>query len=85
VTTHSPDLLDFRDIDDDQLRVVSNPRNATVIAPLAGTSRRAVREKLFTTGELLRAGELEGDVIVAERSANQLGLFGPVETPLAAG
>jgi predicted ATPase len=85
VTTHSPDLLDFRDIQDDQLRVVSNPRNATVIAPLAGTSRRAVREKLFTTGELLRAGELEGDVIVAERSANQLGLFGPVETPLAAG
>jgi hypothetical protein len=44
-----------------------------------------VREKLFTTGELLRAGEIEGDVIVAERAANQLGLFGPVETPLAAG
>jgi hypothetical protein len=59
--------------------------NATGIAPLAGTSRRAVREKLFTTGELLRAGEIEGDVIVAERAANQLGLFGPVETPLAAG
>lgn len=85
VTTHSPDLLDFPDIEDDQLRVVTNPRNATVIAPLADTSRRAVRERLFTTGELLRAGELEGDATTAQRSAEQLRLFGPVETPLAAG
>lgn len=26
ITTHSPDLLDFRDIEDDQLRVVTNPK-----------------------------------------------------------
>jgi HD-like signal output (HDOD) protein len=65
--------------------VVTNPRNATVIATLAETSRRAVRERLFTTGELLRAGELEGDATTAEQSAEQLGLFGPVETPFAAG
>lgn len=81
VTTHSPDLLDFRDIEDEQLRVVTNPANATVIAPLADTSRRAVRERLFTTGELLRADELEGDATAARQAADQLRLFGPVETP----
>lgn len=83
VTTHSPDLLDFRDVEDEQLRVVTNPGNATVVAPLAETSRRAVREQLFTTGELLRAGELEGDTEAAEAAAEQLRLFGPVETVLS--
>lgn len=79
VTTHSPDLLDFDDIDDDQLRVVTNPRSSTLVAPLADASRRTIREHLFTTGELLRAGELEGDDAAAEVAAGQMGLFGPVE------
>jgi predicted ATPase len=78
ITTHSPDLLDFRDLEDDQVRVVTNPQNTTVIADLADTSRRAIREHLFTTGELLRVGELEGDAESAVALANQLRLFGPV-------
>ena len=65
ITTHSPDLLDFEDVDDAQLRVVTNLHNATVISPLAQTSRDAIRDHLYTTGELLRAGELEGDSEVA--------------------
>jgi AAA15 family ATPase/GTPase len=81
VTTHSPDLLDFRDLKDDQLRVVTNPQNTTVIADLADTSRRAIREHLFTSGELLRVGELQGDVESAEALASQLRLFGPVASP----
>jgi len=85
VTTHSPDLLDFRDLRDDQLRVVTNPQNNTVIAPLAGTSRRAIREHLFTTGELMRTGELEGDDDVAQALADQLKLFGPLAVPASAG
>jgi predicted ATPase len=76
VTTHSPDLLDFDDVNDEYLRVVTNDRNATVIAPLAETSRAAIREHLYTTGELLRTGELQGDVDVA-RGLAQLKLFGP--------
>lgn len=80
VTTHSPDLLDFR-VEDDQLRVVTNPQNTTVIAGLADTSRRAIREHLFTTGELLRVGELQGDSESAVALANQLRLFGPVASP----
>ncbi len=81
VTTHSPDLLDFRDLQDDQLRVVTNPHNTTVIADLADTSRRAIREHLFTTGELMRAGELEGDADSARARADQQRLFGPVVSP----
>jgi len=83
VTTHSPDLLDFRHLQDGQLRVVTNPQNTTVIADLAETSRRAIREHLFTTGELLRAGELQGDAQTAIARADQLRLFGPVASPRA--
>jgi predicted ATPase len=81
VTTHSPDLLDLRDIADEDIRVVTNPRNVTTIANLADTSRRAVREQLYTTGELLRVGELEGDTEAAEALASQLDLFGPPVLP----
>lgn len=77
VTTHSPDLLDINGIDDSQLRVVTNPGSATVIAPLAATTHRAILEQLYTSGELLRAGELEGDSVAAERLSSQLKLFGP--------
>jgi predicted ATPase len=84
VTTHSPDLLDFRDLQDDQLRVVTNPQNTTVVADLHETSRRAIREHLYTTGELMRSGELEGDADSATALADQLRLFGPVASPRAA-
>lgn len=78
VTTHSPDLLDFPELDDDSLRVVTNPRNVTTISPLAETSRAAVHEHLYTSGELMRSGELEGDVEAAEELAHQMTLFGRV-------
>lgn len=81
VTTHSPDLLDFRDLEDDQIRVVTNPQNSTVVATLADTSRRAVRDHLYTTGELMRTGELQGDTESAVALADQLKLFGPVAKP----
>lgn len=80
VTTHSPDLLDIGDVGDDKVRVVTNPNNATVIAPLTETSREAIRSHLYTTGELLREGELHGDADAADLLADQLKLFGP---PLA--
>lgn len=80
ITTHSPDLLDFNDVDDDQLRVVTTVHNATVISPLAETTRDAIRSHLYTTGELLRTGELEGDSEAGTKLAQQLNLFGPIES-----
>ena len=79
ITTHSPDLLDFSEVNDDQLRVVTTVHNATVISPLAETTRDAIRDHLYTTGELLRAGELEGDSEIGTKLAQQLNLFGPIE------
>ncbi len=80
ITTHSPDLLDFNDVDDDQLRVVTTVHNATVISPLAETTRDAIRSHLYTTGELLRTGELVGDSEAGTKLAQQLNLFGPIES-----
>jgi hypothetical protein len=43
----------------------------------------AIREKLYTAGELLRTNELNPDLGEAKSLANQLSLFGPVARPLA--
>jgi len=74
-TTHSPDILDHKDLKDDQIRVVTVEQNQTVISPLSSSSREAVRERLYTPGELLRSDELNPDVSVARQEAEQLNLF----------
>ncbi len=61
LTTHSPDLLDAKELSDEQIRVVSQRHGRTVIAPLGRASRQAIRERLYTPGELLRLGELDDD------------------------
>jgi predicted ATPase len=66
LTTHSPDILDHKDLKDNQIRVVTMERGCTVIAPIAESSRRAIREHLYTPGELLRSDELNPDVDAVE-------------------
>ncbi len=78
VTTHSADLLDFKYIADDALRVVVKEHNSTLIGPMDESGRRAVKEKLFTPGELIRARELDLDRSAAEREASQTSLFSRV-------
>jgi predicted ATPase len=80
ITTHSPDLLDYPDVGDEELRVVTKEGGSTIVAPLAEVSRDAVRRQLYTSGELLRVGELEPDVDRARRMVDQLSLFGPALT-----
>lgn len=77
VTTHSPDLLDFKGLSDMQIRAVTMERGSTLIAPAAPSSRDAIREQLYTPGELLRSDELGADVRTAKEAAKQLNLFGP--------
>ena len=48
----------------------------TLIAPVSQAGRDAIRERLYTPGELLRSGELSPDPEAAEQAAQQLNLFG---------
>ena len=76
LTTHSPDILDYKELNDTQIRVVTMESNATSIAPVSKEGRKAIRERLYTPGELFRSGELNPDVIEATQAANQMELFG---------
>jgi len=77
ITTHSPDILDFKGLEEHQIRVVTQVRGNTTIAPVALSGRQAIRDHLYTPGELLRAGELNPDLEGAKRAAEQLRIFGP--------
>jgi predicted ATPase len=63
ITTHSADLLDKMDFDDKGLAVlaVEMLQGETRIAPIDEASRKAVREHLYSVGELLRMDQLQPD------------------------
>ena len=54
VTSHSPDLLDNADIPAEELLAVDNHHGLTRIGPIDQPGREALRNRLFTPGELLR-------------------------------
>ncbi len=58
VTSHSPDLLDRDDIPEDALRAVVMCNGRTIIGPVDHAGRAALREHLYTPGELLRMDQL---------------------------
>lgn len=76
LSTHSPDILDYKELTDTQLRVVTMERGRTLIAPVSPSGREAIRQRRYTAGELLRAGELQPDLPAARQAAEQLSLFG---------
>jgi predicted ATPase len=76
ITTHSPDLLDQKELKDRQIRVVELRSGRTVIAPMSEGDRQAIRERLYTPGELLRMGGLDADRAVVSQTAEELDLFG---------
>jgi predicted ATPase len=76
VTSHSPDLLDDKDIADESILAVVNRNGETRIAPLDEAGRSAIRDRLYTAGELLRLNQIEPDeAAVAKIPQNQLELF----------
>ncbi len=75
ITTHSADILDEKEVSDDQLRVVTKENGRTIIAPVSQASRQAIRERLYTAGDLLRINELSQDVEAAQTVAKRLDLF----------
>lgn len=80
VTSHSPDLLDNRNISADALLAVVSEGGETRIAPLDDASREAMLQQLFTAGELLRLNQLVPNPIdLAAQEQSQADLFGEVE------
>ncbi|MBK7144568.1 MAG: AAA family ATPase [Xanthomonadales bacterium] len=76
VTSHSPDLLDDPGIDPDTLLAVVSDQGETRIAPLDGASRSAMRDHLFSAGELLRLNQLAPDTgDMAAQQSRQSDLF----------
>lgn len=59
VTSHSPDLLDDKDISDENIIAVSNMNGETTLGPIDDASRDAIRDRLYTPGELLRLNRIE--------------------------
>jgi len=80
ITSHSPDLLDDAHIDPDSLLAVMAEGGETHIAPLDPPSRQAMREQLFSAGELLRLNQLAPDPTTLEKQAqSQIDLFGAIQ------
>lgn len=61
VTSHSPDLLDDPLILDDSILAVTSAEGVSQIGPLDEAGRSAIREHLYTAGELLRMDQLVPD------------------------
>ena len=77
ITSHSPDLLDDKDLDVESILAVEVQKGNTVIGRVDEASRSVLRDKLYTTGELLRLDQLQPDPesILAETDLRQLSLF----------
>ena len=58
VTTHSPELLDAKWIQDDNLRIVSWSEGATRVSEVSESTREVLRSHLMGAGELLRSNVL---------------------------
>lgn len=77
VTSHSPDLLDNESIPDDSILAVVGEHGETQIGPLDEAGRSALRDRLYTAGELLRMDQLRPDPNASVLNPDQLALFGP--------
>ncbi|TAM85648.1 MAG: chromosome segregation protein SMC [Candidimonas sp.] len=78
VTSHSPELLDDQEIDTDAVLAVVSEGGETYVASLDGASRKVLRQRLFSVGELLRLNQLEPDRRAIEAQQRQSELFGNV-------
>ena len=72
VTTHSPDLLDRKDIATDVILATDSEAGTTQIGPIIESSREIIRDRLATPGELLRQRRLRPE---PPRRATQSNIF----------
>ena len=76
VATHSPELIDAKWIEPDNLCIVEKINGATHIAGLGASARNAIRQHLMGAGELLRANAL--DAVPNHSPSTEINLFEPV-------
>jgi predicted ATPase len=76
VTSHSPDLLDDKEIADEHIMAVISRGGETRIGPLDHAGKTAIRDRLYTAGELLRLNQMEPDeALLNSMPPSQLELF----------
>ena len=61
ITSHSPDLLDDKDLDPESILAVEAHDSITIIAHVNEAGRSVLRDRLYTIGELLRLNQLQPD------------------------
>jgi predicted ATPase len=76
VTSHSPELLDNPSIADFEILAVLAEEGGTNIGPLDEAGRSALRDHLFTAGDLLRMNQLRPDQAARSLHPDDLQLFG---------
>lgn len=80
VTSHSPDLLDDENLDTDSILAVISEGGVSEIGQLDETGKSALRDRLYTAGELLRLNQLVPEKVETVRaSGDQPDLFGDRE------
>ncbi len=85
VTSHSPELLDSREIAYQSILAVLAQDGMTHITRLDSAVKQVLKDQLFTPGELLRQGQLTPEPTEMEvPKASQIELFGPSEPELEA-
>lgn len=76
VTSHSPELLDSPSVTDDQILAVVSDNGETKLARVDEASRNAIKNHLFSAGELLKLGQLSPDqAALKEQEKKQRDLF----------
>ena len=76
ITSHSPGLLDDKNLDPESILAVEAHDDTTIIAHVDEAGRSAIRDRLYTTGELLHLNQLQPDLVSVEAAkTKQLHLF----------
>lgn len=75
VSTHSPEILDAKWIEDQHLRVVNWQKGVTSVSRISDMSRKALQDHLMQAGELMRSEALETDPLFEDATEKQANLF----------
>ena len=75
VTSHSPELLDDKDLTADQLLAVVSTNGRSSVGPIDETGRTVLRDRLCSAGELMRMEQIAPDPKIFEMDTGRLRLF----------